>query len=302
LPFAESFFRQAGAMSLTRLSAFCSRCSNIWSRSISLSAVVDPVKRGRGRPRKVEPVSLSEEEEKPARRTRTPKAVAEETDTPNTRRTSRSKTSGDKVADNPLHGPLGLDGLLKHPAAHSAPLTNTPKWTFDGDVDPKVYLPPPSEWENTVWARAYKKLALRDRVFLKNPVSAYQLAQAFVPEGLRDQVIIEAFPGTLDRPFLFPALTIVPGPGALTRALLQLPKERIRKIIVLEDWPEFLAYLRVCGQSFIPSMAHFTNPAFTNGGLSCPRRPTEGILLEYIPGNRRPRSSGRRPQVIMGQW
>jgi mitochondrial transcription factor 1 len=34
------------------------------------------------------------------------------------------------------------------------------------------------------------------------------------------------------------------GPGALTRALLELPKERIRKIIILEDQELFHGHLQ----------------------------------------------------------
>ncbi len=36
------------------------------------------------------------------------------------------------------------------------------------------------------------------------------------------------------------------GPGQLTRALLALPKERIKKLIVLETHDDYLQYLRVC--------------------------------------------------------
>ncbi|KAF8422787.1 S-adenosyl-L-methionine-dependent methyltransferase [Boletus edulis BED1] len=63
---------------------------------------------------------------------------------------------------------------------------------------------------------------------LRNSETAAQVAEAFVPAGTKDKVIIEAFPG----------------PGVLTRALLQLPRERIRKIIVLEDSECFLDSLR----------------------------------------------------------
>jgi transcription factor 1 len=38
---------------------------------------------------------------------------------------------------------------------------------------------------------------------------------------------------------------VLAGPGALTRALLNLPKERIRKLIVIEDHEQYLDYIRV---------------------------------------------------------
>ncbi|KAG9312882.1 S-adenosyl-L-methionine-dependent methyltransferase [Chiua virens] len=69
---------------------------------------------------------------------------------------------------------------------------------------------------------------VKHHVSLRNPETAAQVADAFVPPGTKDKVIIEAFPG----------------PGLLTRALLQLPKERIRKIIVLENAECFLQSLR----------------------------------------------------------
>ena len=36
------------------------------------------------------------------------------------------------------------------------------------------------------------------------------------------------------------------GPGALTRALLELPTSRIRKLIVLEDIPDYFQRIQVC--------------------------------------------------------
>lgn len=54
------------------------------------------------------------------------------------------------------------------------------------------------------------------------------LAELYVPEGSKDKVIIEAWAG----------------PGMLTRALLALPRERIRKIIVLEEVDVYNAWLK----------------------------------------------------------
>jgi len=56
---------------------------------------------------------------------------------------------------------------------------------------------------------------------------AAKAAEQFVPDGSKDKVVIEAFPG----------------PGALTRALLALPKSRIRKLIVVENHKPYLDYL-----------------------------------------------------------
>ncbi|PBK95639.1 S-adenosyl-L-methionine-dependent methyltransferase [Armillaria gallica] len=70
--------------------------------------------------------------------------------------------------------------------------------------------------------------SLAHRISVANPETAKKIANAFVPEGSKDKVIIEAFPG----------------PGQLTRALLALPKERIKKLIVLETHDDYLQYLR----------------------------------------------------------
>ncbi|KAF5376226.1 hypothetical protein D9615_008540 [Tricholomella constricta] len=88
----------------------------------------------------------------------------------------------------------------------------------------KLELPPESEW------RKYFPPALQvnHRVSLRNAETAAKLADAFVPEGSEGKVILEAFPG----------------PGQLSRALLNLPKNRIKKIIILEDWEPYLEYLK----------------------------------------------------------
>ncbi|KAG6918073.1 hypothetical protein DXG01_016731 [Tephrocybe rancida] len=79
------------------------------------------------------------------------------------------------------------------------------------------------------WAKLFKVvLAVNHRVSLRNPDTAAKIANGFVPEGSEGKVIIEAYPG----------------PGQLTRALLNLPKERIRKIIVLENYGPYLEWLK----------------------------------------------------------
>jgi transcription factor 1 len=50
-----------------------------------------------------------------------------------------------------------------------------------------------------------------------------------VPSGADQKVVIEAFPG----------------PGVLTRALLRLPKQRIKNLIVIEHDVRCLQYLEV---------------------------------------------------------
>ncbi|KAG1807691.1 S-adenosyl-L-methionine-dependent methyltransferase [Suillus subaureus] len=85
-------------------------------------------------------------------------------------------------------------------------------------------LPPRSKWRNYFPTSG---MAFKSRISIANPETAALVAESFVPSGSRDKVIIEAYPG----------------PGALTRALMQLPKERIRKIIVLEDVEQYLNFL-----------------------------------------------------------
>ncbi|KAI0745514.1 S-adenosyl-L-methionine-dependent methyltransferase [Earliella scabrosa] len=88
-------------------------------------------------------------------------------------------------------------------------------------------LPPPEEWRQLF---PYASLQRRDRVFLKDPDMASTVARALLrssPDSDKGKVVIEAFPG----------------PGALSRALLELPSSSIHKLIVLEDDPLYLKYL-----------------------------------------------------------
>jgi mitochondrial transcription factor 1 len=103
-------------------------------------------------------------------------------------------------------------------------------------------------------------VAVKERISIRNPHTAATLANAFIGEGSgkgRGKVVIEAFPGkhfvwsfrmllgaftdAIFHLFLFPFL----GPGVLSRALLDLPKERIDKLIILEDHEPYLEKLRV---------------------------------------------------------
>ncbi|KAG2132443.1 S-adenosyl-L-methionine-dependent methyltransferase [Suillus bovinus] len=88
----------------------------------------------------------------------------------------------------------------------------------------RVDLPPRSQWRNYFPSSG---MAFKSRISIANPETAALVADSFVPSGSRDKVIVEAYPG----------------PGVLTRALMQLPKERIRKIIVLEDVEKYLDFL-----------------------------------------------------------
>ncbi|KAL4078519.1 S-adenosyl-L-methionine-dependent methyltransferase [Scleroderma yunnanense] len=97
-----------------------------------------------------------------------------------------------------------------------------PKLTYVSEN--KFHLPADHEWSLAFPTSG----AFNNRVLLRNHESAARVAEAFVPAGCRDKVIVEAFPG----------------PGVLTRALMDLPKERIRKIIVLEHLEPYLDFLR----------------------------------------------------------
>jgi len=117
-----------------------------------------------------------------------------------------------------------------------------PSVPFALPTDPKerLHLPDPQEWRTFFPPQKHK-----DRISISNPDTAALLAEAFVPKGSKDKVIIEAFPG----------------PGALTRALLNLPKERIRKLIVIEDHEKYLDYIRPLAD-LDPRLVVITNGGF----------------------------------------
>ncbi|KAJ7346589.1 S-adenosyl-L-methionine-dependent methyltransferase [Mycena albidolilacea] len=86
-------------------------------------------------------------------------------------------------------------------------------------------LPPRPLWKQ------YFPMTLKPfpyRVTLANPTTAAEVANAFIPENSVDKVVVEIFPG----------------PGQLTRALLALPRSRIKKLIVLENADMYLKYLK----------------------------------------------------------
>ncbi|KAG6885163.1 hypothetical protein C0993_005403 [Termitomyces sp. T159_Od127] len=97
--------------------------------------------------------------------------------------------------------------------------------TPPSDSSSKIHLPcGPEEWSKHFKA----PILINHRISVRNPATAATIADAFVPEGSQDKIIVEAYPG----------------PGQLTRALLALPKERIKKLIVIENWEPYLEWLR----------------------------------------------------------
>ncbi|KAG2108048.1 uncharacterized protein F5147DRAFT_577351, partial [Suillus discolor] len=74
----------------------------------------------------------------------------------------------------------------------------------------RIDLPPRSTWRNYFSTTG---MAFKSRISIANPETAALVADSFVPSGSKDKVIVEAYLGR----------------GVLTRALMQLPKKRIRK-------------------------------------------------------------------------
>ncbi|PCH43743.1 S-adenosyl-L-methionine-dependent methyltransferase [Wolfiporia cocos MD-104 SS10] len=89
-------------------------------------------------------------------------------------------------------------------------------------------LPPPESWRDTFNSTMASS---KDRVQVKSPETARRVVNSFLADSLpagEGKIIIEAFPG----------------PGALSRALLELPKSQVKKLIILEDNEEFLKWLK----------------------------------------------------------
>jgi hypothetical protein len=94
----------------------------------------------------------------------------------------------------PVSGLEGL-GLLNHPASPTKPIKqkSTPeeKWTPDtsnGNCD----LPPSSEWRRHFVLTQH---SIRERVCVRDPITADATAESFVPSTSHGKVVIEAFPG-----------------------------------------------------------------------------------------------------------
>ncbi|KAI0958757.1 hypothetical protein AcV7_004477 [Taiwanofungus camphoratus] len=109
-------------------------------------------------------------------------------------------------------------------------------------------LPPPAEWRSLFASHTNFS---KERVSVCNPETAARIAESFLcgesPTAGEGKIIIEAFPGKS-----FSLLTAyhtehpcrTTGPGALSRALLELPRSTIRKLIILEDHEAYLEHLR----------------------------------------------------------
>ncbi|KAJ6593879.1 S-adenosyl-L-methionine-dependent methyltransferase [Mycena capillaripes] len=103
-------------------------------------------------------------------------------------------------------------------------LVETPAKTPEFVSPDDTTLPP-----QPLWRQYFPPLQkLQHQITLANPVTAAMVADAFVPASSVDKVIVEIFPG----------------PGQLTRALLALPRSRIKKLIVLEHADMYLKYLK----------------------------------------------------------
>ena len=115
-------------------------------------------------------------------------------------------------------------------------------------------LPPQDQWRTHF---PYVTVARRDRVFLRSPQAARAVAQSLFrstsSSSGKGKVVIEAFPGPF-RLFMSDVrhcgLTVHVGPGALSRALLELPASTMRKLIILEDDPTYLKYLNVSASGY----------------------------------------------------
>ncbi|RPD63943.1 S-adenosyl-L-methionine-dependent methyltransferase [Lentinus tigrinus ALCF2SS1-7] len=89
-------------------------------------------------------------------------------------------------------------------------------------------VPDVEEWRKLFpWA-----LRRRDRALISRPETARTLARAFLQNKSlgsgHDRIVIEAFPG----------------PGMLSRAMLELPSSTLRKLIILEEDEAFLKQLK----------------------------------------------------------
>ncbi|KAL5507205.1 hypothetical protein ACEPAH_6661 [Sanghuangporus vaninii] len=110
-------------------------------------------------------------------------------------------------------------------------------------------LPPLEEWRNL-----FPLIGYQHRITLKNQDTADKLAKSFFADTKTSddgKIVIEAFPG----------------PGCLTRSLMKLSKNKIKKLIVLEDDEPYLPYLKPLEEvdprvKIIP-MSGFAWPTYT---------------------------------------
>ncbi|KAH9855169.1 S-adenosyl-L-methionine-dependent methyltransferase [Lenzites betulinus] len=93
-------------------------------------------------------------------------------------------------------------------------------------------LPPPKQWQTKF---PINNTLRRERAVLKDPDTARSVARSFLSQAKSDnggKIVIEAFPGEPTRP------------GALSRAMLELPSSDLRKLIILEEDEQYLAALK----------------------------------------------------------
>lgn len=80
-----------------------------------------------------------------------------------------------------------------------------------------------------------------------------------------------------------PFLTVVLGPGALSRAFLTLPPSKLKKLIILEDYEPYLEYLRVCfHRLWSIFIVECSILASCPSGSSSPSRAYERLQLGHI--------------------
>lgn len=108
-------------------------------------------------------------------------------------------------------------------------------------------LPPHEEWRS-IFSPA--SIGLRDRVSLVNHKTSIEVARSFLSgksiAAGKHKVVIEAFPGScVTIAHIVLNSDYVIGPGALSRALLTLPSDIVKKLIILEDSELYLPYLYV---------------------------------------------------------
>lgn len=123
-----------------------------------------------------------------------------------------------------------------------------PKRRTDIDEKDSLEMPPIDEWRSYFTT---SQLSTRERVSIRNPVLAEELAHSFLDSphtaSNEPKTVIEAFPGTYCRSTHVCSFTAdeIAGPGQLSRALLKLPASKLKRLIILEDIEEYLKYLRV---------------------------------------------------------
>ncbi|KAF9643790.1 S-adenosyl-L-methionine-dependent methyltransferase [Thelephora ganbajun] len=136
--------------------------------------------------------------------------------------------------------------LGSSPYSTSTPNPSSPS-TSNSNETPLSALPPlpsQSEWRS-IFNPPGASLGLRERISIRNPHTARSLAEGFTrwtkplfeaDEAKGKANLVKGAPKIIIEAF--------PGPGTLTRALLTLPRDSFDKLIVLEEQPRYLDYLK----------------------------------------------------------